>query len=661
MIEKIVYFAERLTPVALIGAGGIGKTSIILTVLHDSRIKRRFGDNSCFVRCDQFPASRSHFLRRLSKAIGVGIANPEDLTPLRRFLSSKEMLIVLDNAESILDPQGTSAREIYAIVDELTRFNNVCLCITSRISTIPPSCETLEVPTLSKQAGHDTFYRIYKRSEPSHSISDILEQLDFHPLAITLLATVAQYNHWDTNRLTTEWERQRTGMLAAHHTGSLAATIELSLASRMFRDLGPDARGVLGVIAFFPQGVDERNINWLLPTVSGGQSMFDKFCILSLTYRIGGFVTMLAPLRDYLRPDDPMSAPLLCITKERYFSRLSINVYPDDPDFKYSGWVTSEDLNVEHLIDVFTSCDANSTDAWDACAKFAEHLSWHKPRPIMLGPKIEALPDSHPRKPHCMQSLGWLFESVGNQVERKRLFIPTIQLWRERGNESDAAFLLADLADANRLLGHPEEGIQQAKEALQIFERLNDPGNQAECLINLARILISEMQIDAAEEAATRAISLLPEKGQQHRISKAHRVLGYVHRSKGRTEEAIHHLQIAQRIATSLKAIHQLFWVHFTLADLFGKEGKFSDAHAHVERAKSHVVHDAYNIARASLLQAGFWETQRKFEEAKSESLRALDVFEKLGADDDAEYTRELLERIDREARRSWIGRFTTR
>jgi tetratricopeptide (TPR) repeat protein len=646
LIEKIVHFAQGLTPVALIGAGGIGKTSTVLTVLHDDRIKQRFGENRRFIRCDEFPASPAHFLRRLSKVIGAGIENPEDLASLRRCLSSKEMVIVLDNAESILDPQGPSAQEIYAAVDELTRFNNICLCITSRISTIPPDCETFEIPTLSTEAAHDTFHRIYKHGERSDSISEILERLDFHPLSVTLLATVAQYNKWDTSRLTREWERQRTGVLRSQHSRSLAATIELSLASPMFRELGPDARGLLGVIAFFPQGVNENNADWLFPTISDGPNMFDKFCTLSLTYRSNGFVTMLAPLRDHLCPKDPKSSSLLRTTKECYFSRLSVEIFPDKPGFEESRWIMSEDVNVEHLLDVFTSIDAGSKGVWDACAVFMDNLAWHKPRLITLGPKIEALPDDHPSKAQCLGNLSQFFHLVGNWAEYKRLLTHTVKLWREGGDDFQVARRLSDLSQANRQMELYKEGIQQGKEASEIFERLGHSADQAGCLIKLAYVLLDDEQLDAAEEVAFRAIVLLPEKGEQFRVCNCYRALGDISKSKGDTDKAIQYFEAALGIASSLNN-HELFWIHYALADLDFGQGRFDDAQTHIERAKSHAINDTYNLGHAMELQANFWYDQCMFEEARFEALRAADVFEKLGAAKDIERCRELLREID--------------
>ena len=629
-----MHLAEDLRPIALVGAGGIGKTSIALTVLHHDRIKQRFGHDRRFIRCDQFPASCAHFLRRLSAVIGAGAENPKDLSALRAFLSSKEMLIVLDNAESIMDPQGIDARDIYTVVEELSQFSNLCILITSRISTIPLDCKHLDVPTLSMNAARDAFYRTYDDDSRSDAINDILEQLDFHPLSITLLATVGRQNRWDVRRLAREWEERRTGVLETEHNSSLATTIELSLASPLFRQLGPGARSLLEVVAFFPQGVDENNLEWLFPSIPDRANIFNKFCILSLTHRNGGFVTMLAPLRDYLSPKDPKSSSLLCAVKECYFSRMSVRLDPNDPGFAKTRWITSEDINVEHLLDVFTTVNTGSNDIWQACAKFLEHLIWHKKRLTILGPKIEGLPDDHSSKPGCSFELARLFDEVGNGVECKRHLAHTLELWREWRDEDMVAQTLRFLSSVNRQMGLCKEGIEQVREAIEIYKRLGDTEMQVDGLIRLAFLLRADEQLDAAEDAASRAINLIGEKGNQFQfqLSELHRVLGDIYQDKGKIEKAISHFKMALEIATPFSWHDALFWTHASLALLFREEGRLEDAQAHLDRAELHTVSSPYYSAQAMLLQATIWCKQRRLEDARSEALRAADAFEKLGA-----------------------------
>jgi tetratricopeptide (TPR) repeat protein len=649
LIEGILGLTEELTPIALIGVGGIGKTSIALAILHHDRIKQRFGDYRRFVRCDQFPASSAHLLRRLSEVIGAGVENPENLTPLRKFLSSKPMMIVLDNAESILDPQGRDAQGIYAIVEELTGFDNIWICITSRISTTPPDYKHIDVPTLSMDAARDTFYRIHgSDGDRSDVVNGILEKLDFHPLSITLLATVAHQNKWDTRRLTREWERRRTSVLQTQHNKSLAATIELSLASPLFQELGPDARTLLGVVAFFPQGVDEENLEWLFPTISDIADVFDKFCMLSLTYRSNGFVTMLAPLRDYLSPKDSKTSPLLCTTKGYYFARMSVKIDPNESSFAETQWIASEDINVEHLLDVFTTIDANSDGVWRACIDFMEHLFWRKKRLTILKPKIEGLPDDHRFKPECLFHLSRLFSSVGNQVERKNILIRALKLYREQGSDRTAATTLMELSGANRLIGLHEEGIQQAKEALGIYERLSDTMQQADCLKTLAFSLYSNKQLNDAEEAVLHAIDLFPGE-DKHKVSECHHILGNIYRSKGETEKAIQNYELALEISSPFGWHHALFWNHHNLAVLFLDKRRFDDAQAHIENAMPHTVDSAYRQGRAMELQARVWYKQHRFEEAKSETLRAADIYKKSGAADGVENCRMLLQEIEKD------------
>ena len=559
------------------------------------------------------------------------------------------MFIVLDNAEYILDPQGIDAQNIYGVVEELSRFKNISLCITSRISMVPPHCNRLTIPALSMEAACDVFFSIYNESERSDTIRELIRQLDFHALSITLLATTAAQNMWEDDRLAKEWGVHRAQVLRTDRDESLEAAIELSLASPTFRNLNPVAREVLGVIAFFPQGISENNLDWLFPAISNITGILDKFGALSLTYRRADFVTMLAPLRDYLGPRDPRTSPLLCATKDRYFRRLRLlgDLEPDQPGFGETQWIRSEDVNVEYLLNVFTSFDADSNDVWDTCAGFVAHLYWHKRRFTVLGPRIEGLPDNHHSKPQGLYDLSRLLESLGHHAEQKRLLTHTLELERGQGNDHRVARTLWRLADTNRLLGLYEEGIQQSREALEIHEQLHDAEGQGKCWNFLGWLLLDDEQLGAAEEAGSRAIKLFLDQGREYWVCLSHRLLGDIYQAKGEPGKAVQHFEAAIGIASPFDWHYPLFWIHHSLAMLYLGEEKLGNAQFHIERAKSHAIDDTFKRGCAMEWQAWIWYQQGRIEEAEAEAQRALDTYEKLGATRQLEQCRKSLRWYD--------------
>ena len=556
------------------------------------------------------------------------------------------MILFLDNAESILDPQGPNARELYSVVVELSRLSNICLGITSRIHTVPPHCKRPIISTLSIESACDIFYNIYQNGGRSDIISDLVKQLDFHALSITLLATTTAHNVWDYDRLAKEWDIRRAQVLRTDYNESLAAAIELSLTSPTFRKLGPEARDLLGIVAFFPQGVNEDNLDWLFPTISNGKTIFDKFCVLSLTYRNRGYVTMLAPLRDYLTPD-PKSSPLLFATKDNYFARMSVFVDPREPGFEEARWITSEDVNVEHLLNIFTSIDAESEVVWNACDNFLAHLYWYKRRFTVLQPKIEGLPDSHHFKSRCLIQLSRLSQSVGNHAGQKRLLTQCLKIRREQKGDLEVASLLRRLSRANSQLGLYAEGIQQVEEAVGVYERFGDTVGQAKCWNVLSVLLRQDNQPEAAEEAGSRAINLLPENGQEFLLCKFHKGLGKIYQSNGKREKALHHLEASLAIASAFKWRDLLARVNYSLAELFLDEGKFEDASDYLKQAKTYIADSEYEVGTMKEMQAKIWYRQGKLEDATSETLGALGIYEKLGASRDEGDCKVLLQKIE--------------
>ena len=241
-----------------------------------------------------------------------------------------------------------------------------------------------------------------------------------------------------------------------------------------------------------------------------------------------------------------------------------------------------------------------------------------------------------------------MHHSIGNPLERKRLLTLALKLERERGDDFRVAEILENLSSANKKLRLYKEGIEQTKEALVIYERLGSVVGQADCLCSLAELLDVEGPLGEAEEAALRALDLLPKKGEEFRVCQFHRILGRIYKSKREGKKAIHHFEEALRIASTFGWGEEQFWINFALAQLFVAEGKLDDANTHIERGKPFTVDDPYRLGRAMKLQARIWYLQNRLEGATSEAQGALEIFENFGASEDIKQCKTLLQTIKR-------------
>ena len=132
LIEKIVGLAENFELAALIRVGGIRKTSVALAVLHHDCVRDRLMTTVDSSVATSFHLHAAPFSRPPLKSHRCeGLRPPEDMRALRALLFSREMFIILDNVESILDLRRASAQEIYALVNKVSQFKLISICVTS--------------------------------------------------------------------------------------------------------------------------------------------------------------------------------------------------------------------------------------------------------------------------------------------------------------------------------------------------------------------------------------------------------------------------------------------------------------------------------------------------------------------------------------------------
>ena len=297
VLNEVLDLTDQAASTALFGPIGVGKSSVALTLLHHNRTQAKYGPHRYLMYCDKVTNSLEGFVKGLCDAIHTN--HTTNMGQLRLHLeSSPPFILLLDAVDSILDPLTPEAEDIFAAIEEFGSYDRVCLLTTSRMHLEIPGFHRVEVPILSETDAQDAFYDLCNVGR-SPAVNDLIARLDFHPLSIDFLASSARENCWDESMLLKAWEDDQTDALKTKYYQRLNDAMEPLLLSPTIQDLGTAAPDVLGAIAAFPLGIEERRLQNTFTGTTGVGVALDVLCKLSLIYRRGGLIKMLSPFQFY--------------------------------------------------------------------------------------------------------------------------------------------------------------------------------------------------------------------------------------------------------------------------------------------------------------------------------------------------------------------------
>ncbi|KAJ7454939.1 hypothetical protein B0H11DRAFT_2324377 [Mycena galericulata] len=306
--DVVALLLQDAPRVALLGPGGIGKTSLARSALHHPEVADRYRDRY-FVSCDSAGTVEDLALA-VATALGAELTGKLSTIIVKHLRTQPTCLLVLDNFETPWEPSATRP-QVEEFLSVLADLSHVALLVTMRGQERPSKMRwnrpfIAPLKPLSSDAAHQIFLTITDATseEDVARIAELVSLTGNLRLVVTLMAHVASYEGCET--VLSRWKKENVSLLSDgfDKNTNLETSLRISLSSPRMTSC-PSALQFLSLLSLLPDGISDVDLSknsCPIPELPRAKSTLLR---TSLAHIEAGRLKVLAPVRELIRQIDP--------------------------------------------------------------------------------------------------------------------------------------------------------------------------------------------------------------------------------------------------------------------------------------------------------------------------------------------------------------------
>ncbi|KAJ7928345.1 hypothetical protein B0H13DRAFT_2311624 [Mycena leptocephala] len=312
LIDALLHGPAR---VAILGPGGMGKTTLAMAALHHPAIWEKYNLKH-FISCES-ASTCGDLVASIGLHLGLEPSRQLSKAIVRHLGQCGPCLVVLDNFETPWESIESRA-QVEEFISLLADIPSFALLVTMRGAERPgkvkwnrPFLPPLE--PLSPSASRQIFIEVADEPESGEqsALNDLLELSGSLPLAVSLMANIASFEGYSSTL--TRWETENTALLSEGHDkrSNLEKSISLSLRSPRISS-SPDAKNLISLLSLLPDGIRPEDIFTSKVPIPNARQCQSVLIGTSLAYLdVKGRLKALSPVREYIRRAYPPSVSLV--------------------------------------------------------------------------------------------------------------------------------------------------------------------------------------------------------------------------------------------------------------------------------------------------------------------------------------------------------------